>query len=304
MGNLINFRMNKGFCGLILMLSSLGLLSGCGGKSDPTPTPTPAPAISTQPTTPAAAAPAVTTTTGANSCAVGQIYTQYGCFAQTNNCQYSFAFYNGTCIPGTISNGSNTPITAGGPGTCSAGQVSTQYGCLAQGACQIGFASYNGNCVPASVAPGVVVSGGFSSGGMINAGPGAAGIMSCTAGQIYNQFGCLPQGSCQAGFGTYNGGCFQGIIIAAANGGTCQPGYYLTPNSTCIPQAQQMGGGMGLSWGIGFGYGASNYGTANPNQTACAPGQIFTNTAGCLPISAQCPAPGSAYNAATNLCVF
>ena len=81
----------------------------------------------------------------ATSCPVaGQVYTQYGCLAQST-CPTGYGMYGTQCVPGTT--GYNYNNTTG----CAAGQVPTQMGCLYQGTCPAGYGylqNYNA-CVPA-----------------------------------------------------------------------------------------------------------------------------------------------------------
>ncbi len=85
------------------------------------------------------ATPAVAVVPQSNNCAVGQVYTQYGCLAQSS-CPVNFGMYNNQCIPAT---------TANTNGSCAVGQVYTQYGCLAQSTCPVNFGMYNNQCVQA-----------------------------------------------------------------------------------------------------------------------------------------------------------
>ncbi|MBC7397620.1 MAG: hypothetical protein H7333_09275 [Bdellovibrionales bacterium] len=69
----------------------------------------------------------------------------------------------------------------------------------------------------------------------------------CAAGQVYSaQYGCLAQGTCQSGFGTYaNNTC---VVATAGNPipqpntpqpntlQTCPVGNYFVPNYGCMPQ--------------------------------------------------------------------
>lgn len=113
----------------------------------------------------------------------------------------------------------------------------------------------------------------------------------CGVGQVYTQYGCLSQGSCQAGMGSYNGQCIPGSQTGYNNGyygnngtnqcavgqvltqmgclsqGACQPnyGYY---NGWCLP-----GTGNGMNGGM----------------NSCQNGFVYTMTYGCLPQNG-CPA--------------
>jgi len=113
---------------------------------------------------------------------------------------------------------------------------------------QIRSAQYNNQCVSSNL-------GGSNSG--------------CGIGQVYTQYGCLPQGNCQPGSGSYNGQCIPGTTSGYPNtgypnnggSGYCQNGqvYYNgqcaaycppgTVNYNGVCQTQQQGGGGGGFYG-------------------------------------------------------
>lgn len=76
------------------------------------------------------------------NCAVGQVYTQYGCLPQ-GTCPVGQGLYGSTCVPAITS---NTGLSC--QGACPVGQVYTQYGCQIQNtSCGACGALVNGTCV-------------------------------------------------------------------------------------------------------------------------------------------------------------
>ena len=121
---------------MCFVLGSFFVLSGCGTNNNPNNL-----ASSTVP---------ILGTSG--SCAVGSVYTSYGCLPQ-GSCQAGYALYNGTCVAGTTGVTGVTGTTGNYQGSCQVGYVQTAYGCLPQNpACTSAFAYgyaygyYNGMC--------------------------------------------------------------------------------------------------------------------------------------------------------------
>lgn len=102
------------------------------------------------------------------------------------------------------------------PNACPAGQIQTQYGCLfkAEGKqCpQDGktYVIYQNQCVEVK-ADAAGVPGTQFQGAPIQSNVSPYQGASCPAGQVYTQYGCLPQGQCPANYGMMNGMCIPAI---------------------------------------------------------------------------------------------
>jgi len=91
-------------------------------------------------------------------------------------------------------------------------------------ACGTGYTYYNGTCT--------YTGNGYNYNN--------TGYNSCQAGTFQTQYGCLPQGNCQAGQASYNGSCIPVTTTGTTNSmnpyqGSCQVGYVQTQMG-CLPQ--------------------------------------------------------------------
>jgi hypothetical protein len=124
----------------------------------------------------------------------------------------------------------------------------------------------------------------------------------CAGGQFQSNYGCISQGACGSGYGTYNGQC---VPINQGNmGGSCTAGQVMIGSVGCVPQGscpanygyynnQCVAGTMGGYQQGGYNQGGYQYGAG-----ACAAGQLYTYY-GCMPTSG-CPANQARYN---NSCI-
>ena len=87
----------------------------------------------------------------------------------------------------------------------------------------------------------------------------------CPVSYVYSQYGCLPQGQCQAGFGSYNGQC---VVATSAYGSTLPYG-----STSTIP------------------YGQSTYGAG-----MCQQGYVYSTRYGQCFLQSGCPMGYGNYN--------
>lgn len=179
----------------------------------------------------------------AGACVAPNVMTGSGCLPQ-GSCPVGFGTLNNQCIPGN-----------GGVGvgfnSCPAGQAPTSIGCGTPNVngCQAGMAWVNNQCLP-------VINGGI---GQIGQPVGQA----CQAGQVYTQFGCMPQGNCPGGQGFYNNQCVPAIqppIGGGLPGGGMQ-GYPYGGGSYGLPYGGY--GNYAAPYGMptyGMPYGGSSFG--------------------------------------------
>jgi hypothetical protein len=149
--------------------------------------------------------------TGNNNCQTGTFPTQYGCL-QRGNCPQNQAFYPQTnqCVQVTSTqygNGTTGGYQNGGyPNACPNGTIQTYLGCLSQGNCAPGMAyspQYN-TCISAQNTYGNGYGNTYGYGVGFGVGVLYGG---CTNGYAYTSYGCLPQGNCPYGMGSFNGYC-------------------------------------------------------------------------------------------------
>jgi hypothetical protein len=168
--------------------------------------------------------------------------------------------------------------------SCGGGNVySPSYGCIPQGSCGSGYGMYNNQCVPLT---GAVTNPGYPNSGYPTYG-------NCSAGQVYTQMGCLTQGNCPSGFGSYNGMCIYGMVgftwgytynYGYGTNPTCGSGYVFSWPYGCLPQA---GCGSGSAWYQYQCVPVSGYSNNYSCSSSCGSGLVRTQY-GCLPQSG-CP---------------
>lgn len=141
-----------------------------------------------------------TSTAAATTCSTGYLYsTYYGCQVQ---CGTSSIMYNNQCIPTT------TSIT-GTTTTCQSGYLYSAYGCQPQ--CGTNMVWYNNQCVAAAVTTTT-----YTSGYTTTTGSMCQGV--CQVGYTQVSGSCLPQSTCGACYGQYQGYCYIGDYAHAYYG--------------------------------------------------------------------------------------
>jgi len=118
----------------------------------------------------------------------------------------------------------------------------------------------------------VLFAGGCANGGGSSSTPAVALSVCNTVGYVNTAYGCLPQATCQAGYGLYNNQCVPGTL--ATTTGVCSAGYVMY-NNQCVAQST-------LNSSLTSSLTSTTTAMALACQSSCPSGYTAT-TYGCLP---------------------